>query len=302
MAATVTIIETMRSLLYLPYYLAQAGKEWQRTGLEVESRLAPDAASAPRAVLAGEADLYIGGPARVMMNHRADRACPLICFGLIVARDPFVLVGATPNAGFTLADLKGLRVGVANEAPTPWLMLQHAMRKAGVEPDDIIRVPPASMGENIERLQDGAVDVIQTMEPFTHAALKAGGHIWYRGSAEGEIGFSSFVSTTGYAGENADLCRVLLRGLARSQSRLFAQAPEQTAHEVSSFFPHLDRGTLTHAITHYRAQDIWARHPQFSRSAYQSIGAVMESGGEITDPPPYSRTVKNTFLSKERLF
>ena len=48
-------------------------------------------------------DVSWGGPMRVMMHHDADPRCPLVCFGQVVARDPFLLVGRTRKPGVPLA-------------------------------------------------------------------------------------------------------------------------------------------------------------------------------------------------------
>ena len=300
MATKVTVVETMRSLLYLPYYLALARGTCQRMGLEVDNRLSPDAVTAPRMIVDGDADIYIGGPARVMMNYHADDNCPLICFGLIATRNPFVLIGAQDNPGFKLSDLRSMRVGVAIEAPTPWLMLQQALRHAGIAPEEISLAPRVSMAENINRLRDGAVDVIQTMEPFTDAASEGtGGHIWYKGSTQGEIGFSSLVTTEKCADEKADMCSAILTGLAESQRSLCALPPAQIAREIAPFFPQVGSARLVRAITRYRENGIWACHPWFSQEAYRSMGDIMVRGGKFPRFPPHEQVVRNVFLPKK---
>ncbi len=302
------VTETMRSLLYLPFYLAQARGEWQRVGLEVAMGIAADAASAPQSVLRGEADIYIGGPARVMMNHAEDQACPLICFGQIVARNPFVLIGAKPRHDFTLGDLMSLHVGIANEAPTPRLMLHHELREAGLEPARLIPAAPAPMAESIRRLKLGLVDVIQVMEPYTDHALRQGnGHLWYRGADAADIAFSSLVTTTDFAAKNTDLCGAVMRVLARSQTQLFDLSAAQIAREIAPFFAqpefgNLDHGQLTRAITRYTDMGVWARRPCLSQQAYRRMGDIMVSGGAIPSYPPFEHMVRNGFLPEGRIF
>ena len=57
-------------------------------------------------LMAGRVDVSWGGPMRVMMHHNEDPACPLICFGQVVSRDPFMLIGREPIEGFVGADVE----------------------------------------------------------------------------------------------------------------------------------------------------------------------------------------------------
>ena len=99
----VVLYENLRACSYTPFYLAHVEGPFEAKGLEVEMRLAPDPSETVRGLIEGRADVAFGGPMRVMMHHdaahRAGENCPLVCFGQVVARDPFVLVGRTPNPG-----------------------------------------------------------------------------------------------------------------------------------------------------------------------------------------------------------
>jgi NitT/TauT family transport system substrate-binding protein len=70
--------------------------------------VSPSTARTATALLDGKVDVSWGGPMRVMMHHDADPRCPLVCFGQVVARDPFLLVGRARNASFSWRDLAGL--------------------------------------------------------------------------------------------------------------------------------------------------------------------------------------------------
>ena len=60
----------------------------------------PCTARTATSLLDGSVDVSWGGPMRVMMHHDADPRCPLVCFGQVVARDPFLLVGRTRKPAF----------------------------------------------------------------------------------------------------------------------------------------------------------------------------------------------------------
>ncbi len=83
---------------------------------------------------------------RVMMHHDADPRCPLVCFGQVVARDPFLLVGRARKPAFRWRDLVGLRVAPAGDVPTPWMTFQDDLQRAGPRPGGDRRAPRAADG------------------------------------------------------------------------------------------------------------------------------------------------------------
>jgi hypothetical protein len=89
----ITLCENMRAVPYVPFYLALAGGYWESEGLDIRHVLSPSTPRTATALLDGAVDVSWGGPMRVMMHHDADARCPLVCFGQVVARDPFLLVG-----------------------------------------------------------------------------------------------------------------------------------------------------------------------------------------------------------------
>ena len=136
----ITLQESLRGLFYAPFYAALARDAYAQEGVEVAFVSAPTPGHAATNVMGGAADVCWGGPMRVMQTYHQMRDCDLVCFGEVVTRDPFLLVGRTPRPDFTVRDLPGLRVGTVSEVPTPWMCLQHDLRLAGVDPARITRV------------------------------------------------------------------------------------------------------------------------------------------------------------------
>src|SRR5262249_23159549 len=131
-------------------------------------------------LLDGSIDVTWGGPMRVMKARDREPASPLVCFGEVVARDPFYLVGRPDIDSFSFADLGRLRFATVSEVPTPWMCLQDDLRRAGIDPVALARVADRTMEDNLAALRDGRVDVVQLFEPYVTWALRAGvGKILY---------------------------------------------------------------------------------------------------------------------------
>jgi NitT/TauT family transport system substrate-binding protein len=295
MTRPITLYENLRTVVYTPFYLAIARGEWAREGISVEARLSPATAETAEGLIAGRADVSWGGPMRVMLHHDRDPDCPLICFGQVVARDPFILIGREPNARFRFQDLVGRKIAVACEVPTPWMTFQDDLRRAGIDPASIDRAPDATMAENLQQLASGAVDVVQVFEPYaTQAELEGIGHIWHRFAARGEVGYTSFYTTRRFLTEQRDVCAALLRGIDRALRFVYAEPADEVATAVAEFFPDLPAVTLARAIAGYRDSGLWARSPALPVTAVVTLKAALLTGGLIRRDIPYDRIVDDT--------
>lgn len=295
MTRPIILYENLRTVAYAPFYLAIARGDWAAEGLDVEVRLSPEPVETAEGLLDGRADVSWGGPMRVMLHHDRDPDCPLVCFGQVVARDPFILVGRRFKRRFQMIDLKSMRIAVASEVPTPWMCLQDDLRRAGLDPARIDRAPDAPMAENIQRLVRGEVDVAQVFEPYAAMAELDGiGHVWRRCATRGDMGYTSFYATNAFVAGNRAACIALLRGVHRAVRALYSQPLKTTAKAVAEFFPDLPRPVLTRAIRGYRNARLWASSTELPVQSVVALKAALLSGGLIARDIPYERIVDDT--------
>lgn len=295
MTSPIILYENLRTVAYTPFYLAVARGDWAAEGIEVEVRLSPEPVETAQGLLDGRADVSWGGPMRVMLHHDRDPACPLVCFGQVVARDPFILIGRTHKRRFRMQDLAGLRIAVACEVPTPWMCFQDDLSRAGIDPASIDRAPDAPMARNLERLAAGEIDVAQVFEPYAaRAEIEGIGRVWHRFSTRGDCGYTSFYATRGFVEGNRGTCRALVRGVGRAIAALYAQPVAATARAVADWFPELPHPVLRRAIAGYRASGLWARHPSLPAPTVVRLKAALLSGGLIQRDIPWEAVVDDT--------
>jgi len=288
----ITLYENMRTVVYVPFYLAAVRGDWARAGVEVNIVTSPHTTQTALALLDGRADVSWGGPMRVMLHHDADRDCPLVCFGQVVAGEPFILVGREPNPRFRFQDVVGRRIAIAVEVPTPWMTFQDDLRRAGIDPASLNRVADAPMADNLARLQAGEIDLIQVFEPYADRAVQGGfGHVWHRFTERGAMGYTTFYTTRRFATDQRDTCRALVRGIAETQKALHAESPAEIAGQVAPYFPDLPRDDLARIVANYRAAGLWARTPALPVEVFVRLKAALLSGGLIGYDAPYDRVV-----------
>ncbi|MBT5193004.1 MAG: ABC transporter substrate-binding protein, partial [Rhodospirillaceae bacterium] len=240
MSKPIILYENMRTVVYVPFYLAIVRGDWAAEGVEVAVRTSPNTAETAQGLIDGRADVSWGGPMRVMLHHDRDRDCPLVCFAQIVARDPSILLGREANDRFRFADLAGKRVGVVSEVPTPWMTLQDDLGRAGVDLAAIDWVKDQSMAENAAALEAGALDAVQIFEPYADHLVQSGaGHIWHRCAVRGDSCWTSFYTTQSFTQEKPQTCLALVRGIESALAVLHGDDPMDTARAVSDYFPDL---------------------------------------------------------------
>jgi NitT/TauT family transport system substrate-binding protein len=286
----IRLMENFRAIFYAPYYATQALGFYANEGVDVEL-VSSDAPGDAIAHLAnGAIDLTWGGPMRVMTAHDRDDRSPLLCFGEVVSRDPFFLIGNT--AQFALSDLARLRFATVSEVPTPWMCLQHDLREAGIDPATVTRISDRTMPDNYAVLRAGQLDVMQAFEPFASMAeMDEAGEILYAGSSRGPTVYTAFIATRSKAAAQRDAFVAMTRGLARMQQWLYAHSGKELAEAVASFFPHVPQELLARSLQRYLDAGLWARDPAMSRPGFERLGASFVSGGALKRPPVFENCV-----------
>lgn len=279
---TVTLIENFRAVFYTPFYAAFALGAYEAEGVAVRLQTSAAAEQTLKNLATGAGQVSWGGPMRVMHAHDDDPACDIVGFCEVVGRDPFYLIGREPNAAFAMNDLVGKTLAVVSEVPTPWYCLQHDLRLAGIDPATIRRAPSGTMGENVERLRTGAVDVIQVFEPLAQNAVAQGiGHIWYAAASRGPATYTTFNATRRFLASNADTALRMTRAMYRTQKWIAAHDAPALAMAVADYFPDISVVTLAACYEGYRANGVWNANPLQHRAGLEWLRDAMLECGAI---------------------
>jgi NitT/TauT family transport system substrate-binding protein len=286
--------ENFRAVFYAPFYAVQAFGAAE--GLEVELVTSAAPGDAVPRLLDGTIDVSWGGPMRVMLARDRDPGSPLVCFGEVVGRDPFYLVGRPDIADFGLADLGRLRFATVSEVPTPWMCLQHDLRLAGIDPAAPARVTDRTMADNLAALGDGRADVVQLFEPYVTRALRAGiGKILYASSTRGPCVYTSFIASRARVAREPAAFAALVRATGRMQAWLAAKGAGELAAATAQFYPDVAPDELTEALARYAKAGIWAETPAMSPEGFARLGECFLSGGSLSARPVFADCVAREF-------
>jgi NitT/TauT family transport system substrate-binding protein len=290
----ITLQESLRAVFYAPFYVALARDAFAAEGVEIQFTSSPRPQDAALRLMDGTVDVCWGGPMRVMETYQKVRGCDIVCFAEVVTRDPFLLMGREPKPGFTLADLKTVKLATVSEVPTPWLCLQQDLRLAGIAPSSIARVTGQTMARNVEALKAGEVDVIQVFEPFPSLLLSQGAaYVWYEAAHRGPTSYTTFYTRRGTLAVRRDELRRMVRAIHRTEQWVARASGAEIAQAIAGYFTDLPPAIIEAACTRYKALGIWSDTPVLPRAGYDRLRDGLVSGGFVSPGATFETAVDN---------
>jgi len=293
--------EALRGLFYAPFYVALVHEAFAKEGVEIRFVSSPHPDKTALRVMDGTVDVSWGGPMRVMQTYQHVPGCDIVCFGEVVTRDPFLLLGRTPKPDFKLADLLAddVRLATVSEVPTPWLCLQHDMRLAGLDPEKVKRVANQTMAENMAALKAGKVDVIQVFEPFPSLLLaEKAAHIWFEQARRGYTSYTCFYARRGTLTSRRDELKRMVRAIDKTEKWVAQASGKQIAETIARYFSDLPPAILDAACTRYKALGVWGKDPILPRAGYDRLRDGLISGGFVSPGATFEQAVDNSLAEE----
>ncbi len=272
----VTLIENFRAVFYAPFYAVFALGAYEDAGVDVRLEMSAAADKTLTGLLAGTGHVSWGGPMRLMHALDENPKSDLVGFCEVVGRDPFYLLGREPNVDFRMDDLVKKKLAVVSEVPTPWYCLQYDLRLAGIDPAAILRTPPRSMGENLELLRAGKIDVVQVFEPLAQKVIDEGiGHIWYAAASRGPASYTTLNTTRSFLERDPDTALRMTRAIYRTQKWITAHDGRELAEAIASYLPDITLKTLAACCSGYKVGSVWNINPIQQRAGLEWLRDAM---------------------------
>lgn len=283
--------ENLRGLVYTPFYVGIAEGLFEAAGVKLEAKLSPSGEETAAGAASGRVDLAWGGPMRVMSAYDKDpEGTELVCFGLAVARDPFLVIAPTPDPSFTPADLPGRRLLVATDAPTPWMLLQEDVRRLGLDPAAIIRQDGIEPLNAFRRLQSGEADYVLAFEPWgSLAELESLGAVVSAGARRGPLAFTSFYANRTFTETRSESVTRLTDGLRNALDFVRGTDPGKLATIIKPWFPDFNELLIATAIARYQRLDLWPSDPAITADGYTRLKSSLLSSGFIKSDPAFEK-------------
>ncbi|HYC44953.1 MAG TPA: ABC transporter substrate-binding protein [Burkholderiales bacterium] len=296
---TVHLIENFRALFYAPFYAAFELGAFKAEGVDVELKSPSAFGNSLAALAAGEAEVTWGGPMRLMLARDKDPGAAGVAFCEVVGRDPFYLIGRTPNPAFQVRDLLSVKLATVSEVPTPWICLQQDLRLAGADPNSVSRVADQSMAANAEALERGAVDVIQVFQPFARMLIDEGaGHLWYSAASRGPTCYTTLNTTRGFIERNPDTMLRMTRAIYRVQKWIRDHDGAELARVVKPYLREVPDDVLASCCNEYTRNQVWSSSPLVQREGLTWKRDAMLGCGAIGQRLSYEDYVDARFAQR----
>ena len=286
------IAENFRAVFYAPFYAIRALGLAAREGLEIDWLPSGAPGSTIEQVKRGTIDAQWGGPMRVLKDHDSP-AASLVCFGEVVGRDPFYVIGRASAPGFQLKDLAAMRLGIVSEVPTPWYCLRSDLEDAGVDTATLRPTKDLTMPQQLAALAAGKLDAVQLFEPHASLALTEGNTILYAASSRGPTAYTAFISSRDSVSRRREEFAALTRATQAVLDWLAREGPVELARVTASYFPDVPPDLLRSALERYHRAGLWSHSTTVSRVGFDRLAYSLHDGGFIRHRATYAECVQD---------
>jgi NitT/TauT family transport system substrate-binding protein len=294
---TLRVIQRFHHLFYTPQFVVMHLGVLGHEGIRVDLTTAASAAELNDKLLQGEADLGLGGPIRTLELAERGSGERLVSFLEVNSRDGFFLLAREPQPQFQWTDLVGRRLILFAEAPTPWLCLQHVLRRHGVDPQTIHVRSDLVTADAVAMFLRGEADYLEQSQPVTETLISTGqaALVAAEGEAVGALPFSAYLATPAFLSSHAELLHRFARAFYRAQQWLARHSAEEISQLIAPSFPDIEPALRTRVLARYLRQQTWARDPLLRQGGFEHLQDILLGAGFITRRYPYSEHVNTEF-------
>lgn len=297
--------EVVRSVLYMPMYVALNQGYFSDVGLDVSIKTSQGTDKGMTALLSGSADIVLIGPeASIYVANSESPVKPKVFAGL-TATDGFLLLSRKPVEKFNWDMLKGQKVMSFRPGSNPDVFLEAALRKNQLDPKtDVKLISNISPAARAGAWMAGQSDFAIFLEPEAGNLEKAGnGHVVASiGQEVGQVDFTSFTTTDSYLEKNPKVVQAWTDAILRAQKYVVDAPPADLAAHIGSYFPGVSPEELVATIERYRTYDLWKKTPTIEPAAIEKLqNMLVDSGLLDTDKRvKYEQVVVTRFAAEAK--
>jgi NitT/TauT family transport system substrate-binding protein len=299
--------EVVRTIFYLPKYVALENGYFKQEGLDIDLTTAGGGDRGTAMLLAGQVDIALQGPETLIFVENSESPEKVKMFSAITTTDGLFLLSRQKVAAgdFKWDMLKGKRVMGWRPGSTPAVFLEHVMRKHGVEPKkDVTYITniaiPARMGAWQANQADFAI--FTEPDPSRIEAEGQGTVVASIGKEAGPADYTGFMATDSYIKKNPDIVQSFTNAVYRGQLWSAKADPTEAAKLVAGYFPGVSVELLASSIKRYRDLGIFKFDPVTTPDALNRLQDIMIEGDVLKADKKvkYERVVITTFAEKAK--
>lgn len=294
--------EVVRSVFYLPKYVALAKGYFKEQGIEVDMTTAWGGDKGTAMLLSGKVDVVLQGPETAIYVENGASPEKTKMFSAITATDGLFLMSREKMSmdQFKWNMIKGKMVMGWRPGSTPGLFLEYAMKKHGINPKkDVNHVTNIAIPARVGAWMSNKASFSVFFEPDVSRLSREG--IAYPvasiGKEIGAVDYTVFMATDSYIKKNPKIIQGWANAVHKAQKWVQTADSTDAAKTIAKWFPKVKVEDIATAVDRYRKFGIWKTDPTTSPKAIADLQDILIEGGVLkkTQRVAYERVVTTQF-------
>ena len=296
----VTLNEVAHSIFYAPMYAAIEEGYFEENGIELDLVTGFGADKVMTAVLSGEADIGFMGPETTVYTFNEGTTDPVINFAQLTQRAGNFLVAREECSNFSWKDLKEKEVLGGRAGGMPEMVFEYILKQNGIDPSEVKIDQSIDFGSTAAAFAGGKAEYTVEFEPSATALEQEGtGHVIASlGVDSGYVPYTAFSAKSSYITENPQVIQAFTDALQEGMEYVNSHTPKEIAKAIQPQFKETDLDTITTILKRYQEQDTWKTDLIFSEESYNLLLDILESAGQLSSRPEYTKIVTTDFAKK----
>jgi NitT/TauT family transport system substrate-binding protein len=284
-AAKVRYNEVVRSVLYVPAYIAIAKGYFEEQGIDPTVATAQGGDKCMAALLSNAADIALIGPETAIYVLNSDSPTKARIFCGLTSTDGFMLLGRGKVDKFDWNMLRGKEILGFRPGSTPLLFFEAALRQNAIDPLKDLKLMnnvaiPARVGSWLSGQNQYG---IFTEPEAAQLELDGKGHFMASiGETVGPADYTAFMATDKYIRENPDVIQGWTNAIYKAQKWTQAAPMAEIVDNIKDFFPGVNPQALAAAGDRYRRLKIWKETPAIERGPIEKFQDILVQGDVLT--------------------
>jgi NitT/TauT family transport system substrate-binding protein len=284
---TVTYMEVIRSIFYLPSYIAIEKGYFKEEGLDVKMDTGWGSGKVIPPFISGQRDIVLLGPEAQVYIENSPSPDKSKIFCQLTAKDGLLLLSRkkmAPNE-FKWAMVKGKEYLDWTNGTTPQIDSLWVFKKHGINPQKDIAnyMTNVGSGNRDTAWMAGKGDFGTFFEPTASLIEREnkGQVVASLGNEIGPMGFTVFMATDKYIAKNPKAVQGFCNAIQKAQNYVAATAPSDLAKIVKPHFMALEYDLMLNSIKRYQGLGAWAKDVTFSEPSLAKLQDIMVSGSVL---------------------
>jgi len=303
--AKVRYSEVVRSVLYVPAYVAITKGYFEEQGIEQTMSTAQGGDKCMAALLSNAADVALIGPETAIYVLTSDSPSKARIFCGLTTTDGFMLLGREKVDRFEWNMLRGKEILGFRPGSTPLLFLEAALRKNGIDPQKDVKLMnnvaiPARVGSWLSG--QNQFGIFTEPDPSQLELDGKGYFMASIGQTVGPADYTAFMATDQYIRDHPDIIQGWTNAIYKAQRWTQTAPTAEIVEAIQPFFPGVNPQALAAATDRYRRIKIWKETPSIEPSAIERFQDILVEGDVLTTAKrvKYKDLVLTEFAAKAK--